>query len=1108
MNRNIVLIIITFFALSAKLSDATTPNNINGDWATVAAGRYHKVAIKKDGTLWAWGDNHYGQLGDGSLITKNAPVQIGIDTDWEYVCAGSRHTAAIKTDGTLWEWGNAVAYSPIQIGTDADWRSVAAGNFYTVAIKKDGTLWAWGQNFQGQLGDGTTTDRDEPVQIGIGTNWKSVSAANFHTVAIKTDGTLWEWGIAGVTSPVQVGTEASWKSVSAGFYYAVAIKMDGTLWAWGSNFDGHLGTGFAFDTNIPVQIGSGNDWLSIAAGIDHTIALKSDGTLWAWGENDFCQLGDGTCTDKNVPVQIGNNSDWVSAATGDSFTLAAKKDGSLWAWGSNYINHSTETIVVTPERIGSDTDWVSIAADDDVSIALKANGTLWAWGDNRANGFGDGTSNSNDVPVQIGSDTNWASLASADKNALLAMKTNGALWGWGTGIGLSPIQIGSSTDWKAATSKEGSILAIKNGGTLWGWGNNQYGMLGDGSTIDKKALTQIGNESNWEIVSKGCTHSVAVKTDGTLWAWGRNKEGQLGDSTTTDSYIPVQIGPDTDWKSVAAGCDQTVALKANGTLWEWSIKASLHYSGISPVQTGNNTDWSSVTIGNYQRFAIKTDGTLWAWGFNYYGQLGDGTNSNKDLPVQIGNDANWKSVVPGGSHTVALKTDGTLWAWGDNSHGQLGDGSAFVKQPAKVNILLVKSTAEANGVITPAGTITGLSGSRKLYEITPNDNYHIGSVTGCNGILSRYGDTNRYLTGAITSDCAVDVTFDIDKFTITATASTGGSVFPSSFVSVNYGDNQKVIIAPDDGYHIVDVKIDGNSLGAIAEYIFTGVTSNHILDVTFAADSQTAKYKLTIKRSGKGKGNISSSDDLINCGGKANDCTETYYEGLSVFLKATPDNKSIFTAWTGCDQAEDDTCIVTMDKSAVVTANFSRQFTLKVNKNGDGSISCKAGDDDEEDCTDIVETAYAEGTKIILTQTPDENSIFKGWSGNCKGKNYTCSIIMNGNKTITANYESAGAKIYVSPATLNFGTTNKSKTRKLKIINKGNQVLAVTAITSDGDFYTNWNQQEIQIQPKKGVVLSVTFTPSTTGPQTGTLSIISNDANTPSMDVQLSGTGK
>lgn len=179
-------------------------------WQSVSAGGGHSLAVHADGTLWAWGYNLYGQLGDSTNADKSTPVQIGTATDWQSVTAGDGHSLALKTDGTVDDQN-----TPVQIGTAADWQSVAAGSFHSLAVKTDGTLWAWGSNSDGQLGDGTEDDKN---------------------------------------SPVQIGTALDWQTVTAGFDYSLALKTDGNLQAWGWNFSGQLGDGTNVSKNSPAAV--------------------------------------------------------------------------------------------------------------------------------------------------------------------------------------------------------------------------------------------------------------------------------------------------------------------------------------------------------------------------------------------------------------------------------------------------------------------------------------------------------------------------------------------------------------------------------------------------------------------------------------------------------------------------------------------------------------------------------------------------------------------------------------------------------------------------------------------------------------------------------------
>jgi len=350
------------------------------NWASVSAGALHTIAIKRDDTLytlWAWGYNASGRLGDGTTTNRTTPTQIGTATTWSSVSAGVYHTVAIKTDGTLWAWGYNELYGqlgdgtttnkdvPTQIGAETTWSSVFSGEHHTAAIKTNGTLWAWGRNNSGQLGDGTIISKTTPTQIGAETTWSSVSGGGWHTVARKSDGTLWAWGynddgqlgdgtIISKTTPTQIGAETTWSSVSGGGWHTVARKSDGTLWAWGYNDDGQLGDGTIISKTTPTQIGAETTWSSVSGGGWHTVARKSDGTLWAWGYNDDGQLGDGTIISKTTPTQIGAETTWSSVSGGGWHTVARKSDGTLWAWGDNYygqLGDGTTTDRTTPTKI-------------------------------------------------------------------------------------------------------------------------------------------------------------------------------------------------------------------------------------------------------------------------------------------------------------------------------------------------------------------------------------------------------------------------------------------------------------------------------------------------------------------------------------------------------------------------------------------------------------------------------------------------------------------------------------------------------------------------------------------------------------------------------------
>ena len=354
------------FATGVQVTNiADTGNDITCDVAInkvvrsahIAAGGYHTVFIRSDGSLWAWGLNRSGQLGNATIENRNSPVRIGTDSNWMTIAAGREHTVAVKTDGSLWAWGyNANGQlgdgttenksTPTRIGTDSDWLAVASGREHSVAVKTNGSLWTWGYNVNGQLGNGITESRNSPVRIGVDSNWMAVAAGGFHTLAVKTDGSLWACGnnlygqlgdgtTENKSTLTRSGTASNWKAVTAGTYHTAAVNTDGYLWAWGNNYYGQLGDGTTTDKTSPMQIGTGNNFQAVAAGSFHIVSLNNNGKISSCGNNLHGQIGDGTTENRHRPVQIGADSDWQTISAGIFHTVAMKKDGNLWAWGYN-----------------------------------------------------------------------------------------------------------------------------------------------------------------------------------------------------------------------------------------------------------------------------------------------------------------------------------------------------------------------------------------------------------------------------------------------------------------------------------------------------------------------------------------------------------------------------------------------------------------------------------------------------------------------------------------------------------------------------------------------------------------------------------------------------
>lgn len=356
----------------------------------IAAGDAHTLALKNDGTVWAWGSGGLGELGTGDTASHGTAVRVagpygvGHLSNMIAVAAGGAHSLALLKSGSVFAWGynndgqlgdgtTATRTTPVMVtgptgkGSLGEITAVAAGaHYYSMALRKDGTVWTWGYNHFGQLGNGTTTTSLVPTEVVGPANASSlgsivaIAAGGSHSLALAANGTVWAWGLNdygqlgdGTTTnhvrPVQVSGLSNVTAIAAGWYFSLALKRDGTVWAWGDDQYGDLGIGSYTAKDAPVQVegpgGTGflDHITAIAAGDFHALAIQSnDNTLWTWGANTWGALADGTTRSHSTPEarQFLGGGDVEAAKTavaggvGDSFAL--EEDGSVWAWGSNY----------------------------------------------------------------------------------------------------------------------------------------------------------------------------------------------------------------------------------------------------------------------------------------------------------------------------------------------------------------------------------------------------------------------------------------------------------------------------------------------------------------------------------------------------------------------------------------------------------------------------------------------------------------------------------------------------------------------------------------------------------------------------------------------------
>ena len=330
---------------SGTTTPRTTPGSVVGltDVIDVHAGREHVVALRTGGTVVTWGSNQMGQLGIGvNGGTRSSSVAVPNLTNVTMVSTGHYHSLALRADGSVWTWGYNFAgqlgdgtltsrNQPVRVSGTRTYRYIAAGRDMSYAVATDGTLWAWGLNGDGQLGDGTTTNRSVPVRVGSLTDVVQVAGGRDHGVAVRGDGSVWAWGwnaygqvgdgtLTDRLAPVAVTTGVS--MVATGAHHSYALRTTGQVASWGRNYRNELGDGTRTQRTRPVTVLGVANAVWIGSGRDHGLAALADGSVRSWGYNTSGQLGDGTTTNRSSAVTVPGLAGATRVTGGAEYSVA------------------------------------------------------------------------------------------------------------------------------------------------------------------------------------------------------------------------------------------------------------------------------------------------------------------------------------------------------------------------------------------------------------------------------------------------------------------------------------------------------------------------------------------------------------------------------------------------------------------------------------------------------------------------------------------------------------------------------------------------------------------------------------------------------------------
>ena len=655
----------------------------------------HTVALTPDGTVWCWGSNLKGELGDGTTTTRNYPVKV-------------QGLSGIT--------------------------QVVAGNRRTFALTSSGTVWAWGDNTNGQLGDGTSgNQRATPVQVVGLSGATMIATGDDHSgnavqnLAIKSDGTVWKWGQS-ITLQQVVGL-SSISSITVDESHGVAVQSDGSVWTWGKNSAGQLGDGTTVDHPSPQKLNPLSGVVNVVTWFGHNFALKVDGTVWAWGQNDSSSvLGNGGTTNVLSPIQLPNLSNIVGLSTNDYATLGFKADGSLWGWGNNLSglfgdgssSHATaaQLTALSSAKIGSVGQSFTVLAD--------ANDVVWASGSDSLGQLGDGTLTNSTLYVRttpsfaifprVATPTfspDGALVSSGSRTVTLNCSTAGAIIHYtingrdpveadptvaaGGSVTLpSPGNVLRAAAFRAdlypsfvkmerylpakvafgTVSSSTSNFAVNADGTVLAWGDNSFGQLGDGSTTARALPATIAGLTNVTSICSTGSSVYALKTDGTVYAWGANGSGQLGIGNQIEQHLPTLVSGLTNITSLSAGAGFALAVSSSGAVWSWgsNIYGTLGNGTTTnsslPAQIAGLPAMQTVSAGTFHSLALATDGTVYSWGYNKEGELGIGTTVQSLVPKLVSNIKGVTQIAAGYGYSACLADNGCLWVWGMKLFGQ------------------------------------------------------------------------------------------------------------------------------------------------------------------------------------------------------------------------------------------------------------------------------------------------------------------------------------------------------------------------------------------------------------------------------------------------------
>ena len=702
-------IIVAVCLAMLGLSAAPQAAEALGAPSTVTMGANYGCTLV-DGAAYCWGQNTYGQLGDGTNTDQGSPVAVLGGLTFTSISAGSFTACGLVSTGAAYCWGQNAAggigngtsgtsYStPTAVSGGLSFSMISVGANQTCGIAAN-VGYCWGQNNIGQVGDGTTMSRTLPTPVAGSHSFTQIHAGGATGSALSS---------------------------------TCAVATNGSAWCWGQNNFGQLGDGTTTNALSPVAVGGGGTYSAISTGSRSSCAIATPlKSLYCWGDNTYAEIGDGTTTARPNPTLVLGGHAYTSVTVSDLYSCGVVTTGKAYCFGYNgygVLGDGTTSQRSTPVAVAGVSGNVSAVAPTSGANCVSNSVAVYCFGRTLSGRTGTGSNVSVNRPQQVSGGLNYTSLSIGSEHTCGVSTNTGYCWGpnpsyqLGSGnpavLPSSPNPIAGGLSLESITTGQGAThsCALTTAGAAYCWSTSStFGQLGDGTGAYRASPTAVAGGLTFSQLSVGSSHTCGVAVGGVAYCWGLNSSGQLGNGTTTNALSPVAVSGGLTVTSISAGGSSTCALAGSGTAFCWGNNTNGQLGDttltqrLAPVAVNGGLTFSSIASSGSHSCGISA-GTAYCWGNNNDGQLGDNSTSAHPSPAAVSSSNNFVQLALGNSHTCGILTNGSLSCWGLNTSGQLGDGT-FVRRLTPTDVATSSTfTSISAGSRSTCGIVSDGSG--------------------------------------------------------------------------------------------------------------------------------------------------------------------------------------------------------------------------------------------------------------------------------------------------------------------------------------------------------------------------------------------------------------